>query len=86
MVNFAISRSGGNLGTVSVGYLVTYHAVDGSEHTTSIGIQRSGTILFSPGQSNAAISLNISREGFIRANSVFRIRLTSVKLVRPGKF
>ncbi|CAB4034949.1 G- coupled receptor 98-like, partial [Paramuricea clavata] len=83
MVNFAISRSGGNLGTVSVGYLVTYHAVDGSEHTTSIGIQRSGTILFSSGQSNAAISLNISREGFIRANSVFWIRLTSVKLVRP---
>ena len=86
MVNFAVSRSGGTLGTVSVGYQVTYYTVDGTDHTTSIGIQKSGTISFSPVQNNVAVSLNISREGFIRANSVFRIKLTSLDLKRPGRF
>ena len=86
MVNFAISRSGGTLGAVSVGYVVTYHAVDGADHTASTGIQNSGTVSFSLGESNVAVRLNISKEGFIRANSVFRIKLTSLKLEQPGRF
>lgn len=86
VVTFAVSRSGGNLGKVSVGYLVTYHGTDGIEQTSSIGVQRSGTISFSPGQNNASVSLNISKEGFIRANSVFKIHLDSLKLIQPGRF
>jgi hypothetical protein len=86
MVNFAVSRNGGILGTVAVGYVVSYHSVDGANHTTSIGIKTSGTVSFSPGGRSVAVSLNISKEGFIRANSVFRIRLTSLKLERPGRF
>lgn len=85
MINFSISRSGGGLGTVSVGYLVTYHAADGTDLTTSIGIQSTGIVSFSPSESSLVVSLNISLEGFIRANSVFRMRLTSLKLEQPGK-
>ena len=86
VLNFAISRSGGILGAVSVEYLVTYHDTDGTERTTSIGVQRSGTISFSPGQNSVSVSLNISKEGFIRANSSFRIHLNSLNLKQPGRF
>lgn len=86
MLNFAVSRSGGNLGVVSVDYLVTYHDADGTERTTSIGVQTSGTISFSSRQNSVSVSLNISEEGFIRANSVFRIHLNSLNLKQPGRF
>ena len=84
MLNFAILRNGGSSGEVTVDYLVTYLSADGADQTTSIGVQNSGSVTFSPGQHNAKVGLNISSEGFLRADSVFRIRLTSVKLNQPG--
>lgn len=86
MVNFEISRNGGNYGIVRVGYLVKYFAEDGTDHTTSIGIKTSGSISFSPGQVRASVGLNIPTGGFIRANSVFRITLDSLILVQPGTY
>ena len=86
MVNFVISRTGGDFGTVSVDYIVTYYGVDGTNYTASIGIQNTGKVSFSSGQNNVSVSLSISSDGFIRANSVFRISLTSLNLLQPGRF
>lgn len=84
MVHFVVNRSGGSYGTVAVGYQIKYLLADGSDYSSAISIPTSGAVPMVPGQRNASVSFIISLEGFIRANSVFEIQLSSVNLTEPG--
>ena len=87
LVKFVVTRTGGDLGNVAIGYEVQYLSPDGVDQTAStrMNISTTGSTTMMPGQRTVSIAFTIAQDAFIQANSVFTIRLTHANLTGQGK-